>query len=441
MPNLLKKTILFLGDLSGLHLALFLTLAIRYPLASLDHYWRSHWPIFGPVFFIWLLLIYINSLYNLNWRVRSREFLNATGSVALLSVILSALYFYLYAETDLAPKTNLIIFSLLFLVFFLIWRRLCQAALHSLLLKENLALIGDNARTQKLLAELAAQPGAGYQIAWTSTRAEDLAALPDAIKNKNIHTVVVGDDFGDSRKISAALFACLADKINFFNYPDFYELLTGKIPVEEIGPDWFLTNLQEGRKNYFNFLKQAIDYAAALLILIISLPGWPLIAGLIKLTSRGPVFFRQERLGRQGKRFLVTKFRTMRVENNDGLPTAPADERVTGFGAFLRSTRLDEIPQVLNILAGEMSLIGPRPERPEIAEELARAIPFYLTRLLIKPGLTGWDQISGKYHSTTIVDSLEKLQYDLYYLKRRSIYLDISITLKTIATMLSRGGR
>ncbi|MHB8904160.1 MAG: sugar transferase, partial [Patescibacteria group bacterium] len=223
--------------------------------------------------------------------------------------------------------------------------------------------------------------------------------------------------------------------------PDFYELLSGKIPVEAIGPDWFLENLKEGQKNYFNFLKRLIDIILALIILIISLPGWPLIALIIKLESRGPVFFRQIRLGLNEKEFRIFKFRSMKEDNNDRSLTQAKDTRITKFGNFLRKTRLDEVPQVINIIRNEMSFIGPRPERPEIVAELEKQIPYYKTRLLIKPGLTGWDQVSGEYHSATSEDTLEKLQYDLFYLKQRSLYLDLDITLRTIATMISRSGR
>lgn len=131
----------------------------------------------------------------------------------------------------------------------------------------------------------------------------------------------------------------------------------------------------------------------------------------------------------------------MREDGNNRSMTIEGDKRITKFGSFLRKTRLDEIPQILNIIKGEMSFIGPRPERPEIVSDLEYQIPFYKTRLLIKPGITGWDQVSGKYHSPSLEDTLEKLQYDLFYLKHRSFYLDLIITLKTIATMLSREGR
>jgi len=130
----------------------------------------------------------------------------------------------------------------------------------------------------------------------------------------------------------------------------------------------------------------------------------------------------------------------MTVINNNFSPTAKDDNRITKFGSWLRRTRIDEIPQVINILQGEMSFVGPRPERPELIEELEDKIPFYNERLLVKPGITGWDQISGEYHSPSQEDTLKKLQYDLFYIKNRSIYLDLSIVLKTITTILSRKG-
>jgi exopolysaccharide biosynthesis polyprenyl glycosylphosphotransferase len=441
MSSGLKKFILLSGDVVSLHLALFLTLVIRYPETLWPINWVNHWPKFLVVFIIWLLVLYINDLYNLNWRVLSRAFSGRVINATVISSLLSILYFYLQTSSRVTPKTNLVIFMAVFLVIFWLWRALYQAILHSLLTQENLALVGDNTKTAKLLTELENNPGAGYQTALIFKTPTELAALANNIQAKNIHTIVVCDDFGQGDQLSAALFNCLPYNINFFDYPDFYELLTGKIPVEAIGPDWFLDNLKEGQKNYFNSIKQLLDWVLAGLIFIISLPLWPLIALLIKLTSRGPVFFRQERVGKNEQVFKILKFRTMREENNDRSLTLAGDHRITKFGSFLRQTRLDEIPQVINILRGEMSFIGPRPERPEIITELERQIPFYRTRLLIKPGLTGWDQVSGKYHSPSLEDSLEKLQYDLFYLKRRSISLDAAITLKTIATIMSRGGR
>ena len=162
---------------------------------------------------------------------------------------------------------------------------------------------------------------------------------------------------------------------------------------------------------------------------------------MIKLESRGPVFIKMKRIGQNNKNFRMYKFRSMKEENNARSITIKNDPRITKFGSIMRKMRIDEIPQIINILKGEMSFIGPRPERPEFIIELEKQIPFYRQRLIIKPGLTGCDQTSGAYHSASPQDSLEKLQYDLYYIKNRSFALDLDILLKTVNIILKRQGR
>lgn len=436
-----RQIILFLGDVAGLHLALFLTLVLRYPRDLWGTNWQSHWPNFLAVFLIWLVILYINSLYNLNSAGGGSEFYRSLLNAAAVSTVLSILYFYLNLKSPVAPKTNLAIFIVLFIIIFYLWRRLYQAVVHTVLTKDKLALIGSQAKTEKLLMEIKNNPGAGYQGGLIINHPTDLTTVAEQIKNNNIRTLVIAEDFSSPEIISKILTDCWRYDIDIFDYADFYERLTGKIPVEVIGPAWFLKNIQTGQKKYFNWLKQLLDWLLALVILIISLPAWPLLAIFIKLNSAGPVFFRQTRLGRDGQAFTIIKFRTMRQEDNHQGPTEANDDRVTRGGSFLRTTRLDELPQVLNILRGDMSFIGPRPEQPAIVAEREKEIPFYRTRLLVKPGLTGWDQISGEYHSSSAADTLTKLQYDLFYLKQRSFYLDISIALKTIATIMSRAGR
>ena len=192
---------------------------------------------------------------------------------------------------------------------------------------------------------------------------------------------------------------------------------------------------------YKKHFKRIFDFSGAMLLTAALALLVGTIAVIIKAQGSGPVLFRQQRPGKNGKLFTIYKFRTMSCELFKGEVKLSDVDRTTRFGAFLRKTSLDELPQLFNVLRGEMSFIGPRPERPEYVEELAKEIPFYKTRLLIKPGVSGWDQISGVYHSPSTEDTIEKLQYDLYYLKHRSIYFDLAIFLKTAATVLGRGGR
>ena len=440
LKNKFKKISLFLGDIALLYLSLFITLNLRYSTEVFSSRWEDHLPKFIVVFIIWLIALYLNNFYNLNLKAWGRSFFKNLVGVVLFSAFFSILYFYLGTEAVITPKTNLLIFLIISSLLFIIWRRLFNLLINNFLAQDNLAIIGFNEKTQKLLAEIKRNPGSGYQTALIFKNTEELSLLTAKVKEKNIKTIIICDDFGQEEILREALFKCLDLKLNFFNYPDFYELLSGKVPVEEIGTNWFLENIKEGERNYFNVIKNAYDFFGALIIFIISLPFWPFIALAIKLGSRGPVFFKQTRVGKNEVEFRIIKFRTMKQENNHQGMTIANDKRITALGKFLRKTRLDEIPQVLNILKGEMSFIGPRPERPEFVSQFEKEIPFYKTRLLIKPGLSGWDQVSGEYHSPSVEDTMIKLQNDLFYIKNRSLYLDATIILKTIAAVLSRAG-
>lgn len=440
MNSKIKKLSLLIGDLVFLHFALFLTLELRYGTSLLESEWTNHWPKFIFVFLIWLLSLYLSGFYNLNLRSTSRRFFRRLGNAALLAVFVSVIYFYIATETAITPKTNLLIFFVAFSLLFIFWRRLSSFVFASLA-KEKIAIIGTNDKEKNLIQEIAKNPGAGYEVALQIGSPEEINELAKLIEEKNIRSLVLCDDFGKSEAISKALFSCLNLNINFYSYPDFYESLSGKVPVEAIDADWFLENIKEGNKNYFNAIKGVFDFCLALFILIVTIIFWPIIMLIIKAESKGPAFFKQARLGQREKEFMMIKFRTMREEGNDKTMTAEGDKRITRFGNILRKTRLDEIPQVINVLRGEMSFIGPRPERPEFVVELEKQIPFYKTRLLVKPGLSGWDQVSGEYHSPSAEDTLKKLQNDLFYIKNRSLYLDLIIILKTIAAVLGREGR
>jgi sugar transferase (PEP-CTERM system associated) len=221
-----------------------------------------------------------------------------------------------------------------------------------------------------------------------------------------------------------------------------YERITGKIAIANLKPSWMLFG--EGFEVSRRILrqKQIVSFSISLLLLILALPLFPFIALFIKLDSRGPLFFRQERVGQNGKIFTLWKFRSMckDAERDTGPVWAkPEDNRVTRVGRYLRRTRLDELPQLINVLKGDMSLVGPRPERFHFVEELSQKIPFYYLRHSVKPGITGWAQINYRYGST-VEDAIEKLQYDLFYIKNISWALDLSIIVNTIKTVLVRKG-
>ncbi|MFC1678232.1 sugar transferase [Patescibacteria group bacterium] len=446
----IKKFILIIGDIFVLYSSLYLTLLIRYWQWPSYTAWENHfWP-FSITFIAWVIIFYIADLYNLHLAINNSKFINLTIRSISIAGLLSAVFFYINPNIDIAPKTNLLIYLIVFAILFVWWRRTFNWLLYSHLPKDNVAIIGYNEQVKELSKALRENPHLGYKVALIVSKNKiisdglpvvtDLYNIKDQIVKRNITTIVLASDPHESLELRTTLFSCLPLKINFLNLPNFYELVTGKIPIEAISHMWFLENLNEGNKAMFDLFKRTYDIIFALFILIITALAWPLIGIIIKIESRGPIFFKQKRVGKNNKEFTIIKFRTMTTDKNDYSPTKRKDLRVTKFGALIRKTRIDEIPQVLNILLGNMSFVGPRPERPELIKQLEVEVPFYRERTLVKPGLTGWDQISGEYHSPTKEDTLKKLQYDLFYIKNRSIYLDLSIILKTIATVLGGGG-
>ncbi len=238
--------------------------------------------------------------------------------------------------------------------------------------------------------------------------------------------------------------ACKFNGIKVIDAPSFYEEMTGKLLIEDITPSWFI--FSEGfRKSAMKcFCKKMTDIFIAAIGAILILPLFPIIALAIKIDSSGPIFFRQSRVGEKEKNFILYKFRTMKQNAESG--TGPVwaqknDCRITRVGKFLRKTRLDEIPQLYNVLVGDMSFIGPRPERPEFVEELKNIIPYYSERHSVKPGITGWAQIRYRY-GASVEDAIEKLRYDLYYIKHLSLFFDAVIIMETTKTVLfGKGAR
>ena len=226
--------------------------------------------------------------------------------------------------------------------------------------------------------------------------------------------------------------------------PVLYEKLTGKVAVEHIGSQWYSAlPLTKNPFDTFNRIgKRCMDLIFGLAIGVVLAVVFPFVAIAIKLDSPGAIFYQQERVGQYGAKFTVYKFRSMVINaerNGNAQWAVKGDARITKVGSFIRKTRLDELPQVLNVLRGEMSMVGPRPERYQFIKQLQQQIPFYRTRLAVKPGLTGWAQINYGYGST-IEDALIKLQYDLYYLKHWSPWLDLKILLRTFAVVLKMEG-
>jgi sugar transferase (PEP-CTERM system associated) len=232
------------------------------------------------------------------------------------------------------------------------------------------------------------------------------------------------------------------DGVTFDHLASVYEEYTGKIAVENLRPSWLIFSSGFRKSAWLAAAKRALDLLAASVGVVLAAPVMVLVAAAIRLSSAGPALYHQERVGRQGRPFTVHKFRSMRMdaEAATGAVWATTDDpRITPLGRFLRRTRLDELPQLWNVLKGDMSFVGPRPERPEFVRQLTEQIPFYGQRHVVRPGLTGWAQVRYTY-GASVEDALMKLQYDLYYIKNLSLALDLYIIFSTIKTVVLRRG-
>ncbi len=269
-----------------------------------------------------------------------------------------------------------------------------------------------------------------------------LECLRTLCREEGISRVVVALRERRGRVPVERLLECRMDGVLIEERESMYERLTGKLAVESMRPSYLIYGRGFAKDPLTLSMKRVLDILASTLGIVLSLPICLVTAALIKLTSRGPIFFTQERVGEDGELFKLVKFRTMRsdAEKESGPVWAQKnDSRVTTIGKILRLARIDEIPQFLNILRGQMSFVGPRPERPHFVEQLRQEIPFYVLRHTVKPGLTGWAQVCHPY-GASVEDAREKLRYDLYYLKNMSLLFDLNIIVRTVAVILSGQG-
>jgi sugar transferase (PEP-CTERM system associated) len=369
----------------------------------------------------------------------------ALGLVAL--VLASVTYF----SPGFLPGKNSAVFGLVILaVAMFCWRSAYGWLVCQPFLSERVYVVGTGDRAQRLLNGLRRE-GLGIEVVgWTGniegelTREAVANHLVGLARDKRLHRVIVAmPDRRGTLPVEELLALRLAG-VKVEEATSWLEKITGRIEVEQLYPSWLI--FAEGfRFSILNRgLRRLLNVIAALFGLVLSLPLLPFIALAVKLGSGGPALYRQKRVGQGGKVFYCYKFRTMRkdAEADTGATWATDDDpRITRVGKFLRTSRLDEIPQLWCVLKGDMSFVGPRPERPEFVEWLTKEIPYYGVRHVVRPGITGWAQVQYKY-GNTLEDAREKLQYDLFYIKNASVGLDLLILFQTIKiVLLGRGAR
>ncbi|SRR5579875_420315 len=409
---------------------------------------------------LWLIALYFHDFYTPHRaRQPARLVVDLISAAALTSLMVVALAF-------MVPALNLgrRFYGMALLadtVLLIAWR----LALGSLLARwfvSKVLVIGDGERAKLISQELERHGHLGYQlvdfVALESLKMPKLAAgvgssaisapRPVSIAGteaigSEVRTVVLADPNASPIPTRQLLMwrICGVDVVDF---ESFYERLTGRLPLSQLRESWLIVAPGFLRSTPRECLKRVVDVIAASLLAILTLPVAALIAVAIKLDSPGPVIYRQKRVGQNGRVFDIYKFRSMyhNAEALSGPVWAKAqDPRITRVGRVIRKLRLDELPQLVNVLKGDLSIVGPRPERPELVPRLAQEIPFYEYRHVVKPGLTGWAQVCYPYGST-IKDAEEKLSYDLYYVKNRSLIFDLQIIVQTIKVVLfGRGAR
>ena len=425
-----KTLLLILMEAIFLFTALVITLAIKSPIHFDLIYLLKHLELFVFIFPIWQIFFFIEGLYNL-------KTLNPAGlTISLLRALFlattfSIIFFYFTPTslTTLAPKTNLILIALISFILIFVWRKNFYQFFSKSTFQRKTLILGAKEATDFLIKELETKPFLGFKI-------------DQSLSLKEAEVIALDRNFVHERETLKEVFSYLSSDKTIMELASFSEKVSGKVPLKSIDEVWFIQFCGEECSRSYQLLKNLLDKTVALILFIILLPFFIIGLPVLLIVHGRPIFFKQIRTGQNNKPFTLYKFRTMVVDaEKDGAKWATkGDTRITPLGKFLRKTRIDELPQLINILRGEMSLVGPRPERPEMIERELSNISFYNLRHLVKPGVTGWAQVNYKY-GASIEDSIEKLQYDLYYVKNKNIWLDILTILKTVKTVVSGAGQ
>ena len=415
------------------------------------------------IYFYWLIIFFFVGMYR-TWFASSRfDELSTLFKASFVGIfILFFLIFYDDATHGATTASRYLIFIYwgLFLLFVSIGRIAVRSLQRNLLIKgvgrKNAVIVGFNPKAKNIHNTLEKYRGLGLDVkAYVAVEEENVGKEFNGVKvldtYKNVvevaHKVVAEEIILALEKHEDDVTIYVIDKCDKENFglkivPDLYEIVSGQARTSQIYGFPLIDIMPQLMPEWEKKIKRLMDIVVSLLILIVTFPITFLVAIAIKLDSKGPVFYRQERMGQGGKIFKVFKFRSMinDAEKHTG-PTwsAKNDPRVTRVGKFIRRTRIDEIPQMINVLKGEMSLVGPRPERPYFVEKLSKEIPLYTRRLKVRPGVTGWAQVKHKYDET-IEDVKTKLRYDLFYIENMSLRMDLKILFRTIfVVMLGKG--
>lgn len=450
--NILNKKepmLLVLGDLVSLCLSLWLMLIVRYTSFPDARLVSAHFDAFWLIFVLSLLVFFIAGLYEKHVTVLKHDLPNIVFNSVLVNTVISVLFFYLIPQfnaVSITPKVNLFIYALISFGVVLLWRLVLFPALGSTK-KEKALIVGSGMEMQELVERV--NGNSRYNVSFVASLdlstihpSDFQAELSRQISAEGVTLVAIDVDNQKSLPILPYLYNLIFSQVRFIDMHKMYEDVFDRVPVSLLRYGWFLQHISVTPRVLYDVLKRTMDIGLSFVLAVVSLILYPFVYIAIKLDDGGPIFIIQNRVGKNNRLIRTIKFRTMAVDDG-GNNGKGIQNTFTKIGPFLRKTRIDELPQLWNVLLGDMSLIGPRPELPAYVSVYEKEIPYYNVRHLIKPGLSGWAQLYQKDPPKGSVNAdltRAKLSYDLYYIKNRSLLLDLKIALQTIKTLLSRSG-
>lgn len=442
--NRREPLILFAGDLLAFSLALFLALFLRYgdiPSAGLL---REHVVPFAALFLLWTLVFFIAGLYEKHTLVFKGKLPTLIFNTQIANSLLAVLFFYMFVPFfGITPKTVLLIHLIVSFVLLVVWRVILVPRF-GFRHREHAILIGAGSEMKELKEEV--NGNERYNLVFISSVDLDHISgiafqeeIVEKVYSEEVTSIVIDLRHEEAVKILPSLYNLIFSNVRFLDMHKVYEEVFDRIPLSLVGYSWFLENISFSSHLIYDTLKRMMDIFVGGVLGIISLLIYPFVFIAIKIEDRGPVFIVQNRVGQGNRMIKLWKFRSMQGSDG-GVWLEQGDMRVTRVGKFLRRSRIDELPQLWNVVRGDISLIGPRPDIVDLGKKLAQELPYYTVRNLIKPGLSGWAQLKQDLPPQSINETRLRLAYDLYYLKNRSFILDLIIALKTIKVLILRKG-
>lgn len=435
--------VLVAGDLMLFVVSLWLTLFIRYLEVPDQQLFVDHLKAFSLLFGVWMTVFYISSMYEPHTVILRSKIPSIILNAQVVNSLIAVLFFYFVPYFGITPKTTLFLDLGITFLLISIWRQF-GVPLFGLRKRQNAALIGSGPEMRQLWKTVDANPLYGMRFL-TTVDVEDLDGIDfeeevlRVILSEGISLIVVDLQNPKVLPILPRLYNLIFAKVHFVDQHRVYEDIFDRVPLSLLDDSWFLENISWRTHFGYDLIRRFADIIVASILSLPALLITPFVVLAIRLNDGGPALLVQDRIGEGGRIIRIFKFRTMRTADR-GKWVTENDPRITSVGAFLRKSRIDELPQLWNVLRGDISLIGPRPELPDLVEFYTKEIPYYNIRHLIKPGLSGWAQVHHDKPPHSTEETKMKLSYDLYYLKNRSLVLDGKIALKTIKTLLSRTG-